>query len=268
MSEEQAKGEQSERGGVTIQALHRGLMVLEALAGERGDASLAQLASQFHWHKSTTLRLLKTLVHHGHVEQDPETQRYRLGLGILRLSSALGRRLDLRERAAGLIRALAERTRETAHVAVLDRGEAVVLEQAETSERIRIITYVGMRMPCHCTALGKALLAHLSEAEFDHLVADVGLERFTERTITCPQALQSHLAEVREQGYAFDYEEYDPGMSCLASTIRDRNGRVVAAVGISGPSTRMRSQEFDKVVEIVKETGSQISQRLGYMPKP
>ena len=133
-------------GGSTIQAMDRGLAVLEGLAAAPGDAALAELAAQFSWHKTTTLRLLKTLERHGYVEQDPASQKYRLGLGILRLGRALDRRLDLRERARGELAELARLCRQTAHLAVLDRGEVVVIEQAETTERIRINAYVGMRM--------------------------------------------------------------------------------------------------------------------------
>ncbi|MFH1570677.1 MAG: IclR family transcriptional regulator [Gemmatimonadota bacterium] len=252
-------------GSGTIQALDRGLMVLEALAAASGDVSLSQMAAQFPWHKSTTLRLLNTLVQHGHAERNPENSRYRLGLGILRLSSALGRRLDLRERARGPVHELADRTRETAHLAILDRGEAVVLEQAETAERIRIITYVGMRMPCHCTALGKALVAFLPSEELNHQCEGKPLERFTDRTIVDPNELKAHLAEVREQGYAFDEQESYAGMSCLAAPVHDRDGQVVAAVGISGPSGRMHSHDRDKAIEAVMEAARQVSQRLGFL---
>ncbi|MFH1567734.1 MAG: IclR family transcriptional regulator, partial [Gemmatimonadota bacterium] len=251
------------KGSGTIQALDRGLMVLEALAASAGDASLSQLAAQFPWHKSTTLRLLNTLVQHGQAERDPESSRYRLGLGILRLSSALGRRLDLRERAREPVRKLADRARETAHLAILDRGEAVVLEQAETAERIRIITYIGMRMPCHCTALGKALLAFLPKEELDRQCDSRALERYTDRTIVDPKELRLHLAEVREQGYAFDDEESYAGMSCLAAPVRDRDGRVVAAVGISGPSGRMHSPKYEGAVRAVMEAAGQVSERGG-----
>lgn len=267
MSGEQESATKEDRARGTIQAFDRGLMVLDALAAASGDASLAQLAAQFPWHKSTTLRLLKTLVQHGHAEQDPESQRYHLGLGILRLSCALDRRLDLRDRGRGPVRQLANRIRETAHIGVLDRGEVVVLEQAETSEHIRIITFVGMRMPIHCTALGKVLLAHLPEEELERYLQDAKLERYTDRTLVEVPGLRASLATVRDQGYAFDDQEYELGMSCLAAPISNRSGRVVASVGASGPTHRMQSQDFDEAVEAVTEAAHRISQALGCHPR-
>lgn len=254
------------KGSGTIQSLDRGLMVLEALASASGDASLSQMAAQFPWHKTTTLRILSTLVQHGHVEQDAESGRYHLGLGILRLSSALDRRLDLRERSRGPVRQLAKRTRETAHIAIYDRGEVVVVEQAETAEHIRIITYVGMRMPCHCTALGKVLLSHLPEDQLALYMEESDRQQFTERTLTAEPELRSKLAEIRDHGYAFDDREFDPGMSCMAAPLRDRSGRVMASVGVSGPTHRMQAKDFEEVVEAVTEAAMRISQSLGCLP--
>ena len=252
----------------TVQALDRGLRVLDALAAASRDASLAQLAAQFPWHKTTTLRMLNTLVQHGHVEQDRETQRYRLALGIMRLSRALDRRIGLRQAGHTPLRSLAARTRETAHIAVMDGDEVVVLEQAETSEQIRMITDVGMRMPCHCTALGKVLLAHLPIDELESYLENVRLRRFTERTVTEVEPLQVGLEQVREQGYAYDDREYDPGMCCLAAPVRDRDRRVVASVGVSGPTHRMQSlQDLDEIVVAVRETAAVISQGLGCQPR-
>jgi len=163
------------------------------------------------------------------------------------------------------VRRLADTTRETAHVAILDRGEVVVLEQAETAERVRISTYVGMRMPCHCTALGKILLAYLSEEELKSQCAGRVLEQYTDRSIVDPELLKAHLAEVRVQGYALDEREYDPGMNCLAVPVRNRDGRVVASVGISGPTTRMEGHDSERIIDAVRESGRRISALLGFL---
>ncbi|MEW6754529.1 MAG: IclR family transcriptional regulator [Candidatus Latescibacterota bacterium] len=250
----------------TVQALHRGLLVLEALAASGGDTSLAQLAARFPWHKSTTLRMLATLIQHGQVEQDPETRLYRLGMGILTLSSALGRRLNLRELSRQTVRGLAERTRENAHIAILDHDEAVVLEQSESLERIRSNTEVGMRMPCHCTALGKVLLAWAPEEQVDRLLEGGELGVYTDRTRVAPAEVKAMLAEVRQQGYAAADLEFDGGTSCLAAPIRNHEGRVVASVGISGPHDRLHSRNYEGAIAAVVAAGLRISERLGYCP--
>ena len=265
VSDEEVGGRGKRGKGHIIQALDRGLVVLEALAAEPSDAPLSHLASQFPWDKSTTRRLLTTLIRRGLVEQDGESHRYRLGLGILKLSSALHRRLDIRERSRSLLRELTDQTRETSHLGILHGDEVVVVEQAETAERIRTITYVGMRMPIHCTALGKALLAFVPDSELRLQLGDSGLRKYTDATITDPNRLEQDLAEIRRRGYAYESGEFDPGMSCLASPVRDSEGHVVAVVGVSGPSNRIRPQNAGQVAEAVVASAERVSERMGYI---
>ena len=266
--EEEQKGKRpAETSGETtrvIQTLDRGLILLEALSEERRDVSLSELASRFAWDKSTTFRLLATLIRRGYVEQDVETSKYRLGLNILTLSSALNRRLDLKQRAHPLIEELALKTRETCHVAALDRGEVVILDQRESPEKIQANAYVGMREPAHCTALGKVLLADLVDAELDQWFEKRDFPRFTWKTITDPALLREHLVDVRQQEYAFDDEEYDTGMRCLSCPVLNGEGRVSAALGISGPAHRIRFEQLDHYLELVKDTADKISARMGY----
>ena len=254
------------RGGDArvIQSLDRGLILLEALSDEGRDVSLSDLATRFAWDKSTTFRLLATLIHRGYVDQDAETNKYRLGLRILKLSGALNRRLDIKRCASPFIEELALMSRETAHLAVLDGGEAVILNQRDSSEKIRVNSYVGMREPAHCTALGKVLLAYLPDMQLERLIEERGLPAYTERTITSQKALTAHLSKVREQGYAFDDEEHDIGMRCVASPVRNSEEMVVAAAGISGPAQRIMWEDVNRYVDIVKEIADKISRNIGY----
>lgn len=258
----------TQRDGRFIQSLDRGLELLETLAAERREMSLGELASRFEWDKSTTHRLLATLSRRGHVEQDPETSKYRVGLSVLRLSSGLDSRLELRRRAAPYIERLALDSRETSHLAVQDGLEVIVLEQTESPEKVRAITHVGTHLPAHCSALGKVLLAGMPAPQFDAWLQTVKtLERYTDDTITDPAALRDHLAQIAVQGYAYDDREHDSGMRCLAGPVFDGDGGVVAAAGISGPANRISARNRGRLIELVRETAHRISLLLlGHQP--
>ena len=258
--------EGAKKQGQIIRTLDRGLIILDALKDERGDVSLSGLTARFPWDKSTTHRLLATLIHRGYVEQDPETSKYRLGLKILELSSVLGRRLDIRYRAGESIEELARLSGETAHLAALERGEAVILVQTDGPEKVRIYTYVGMRMPAHCTALGKVLLAAMPGPQLEQWIAVNPLERFTGKTLTEPQELKTHLEEIRRCEYALDDEEYDPGIRCLACPVRNGEQKIVAGVGISGPSHRLSLEKLRSYMPLVKTAADEISMRMGFVP--
>jgi DNA-binding IclR family transcriptional regulator len=258
------KHSNTDQKGHVIQALDRGLEILETLAQQSGEVSLAKLALHFPWNKSTTHRLLATLVRRGHVEKDPQTSKYRLGLAILTLSRGLNAQMEIIRLARPFIERLALDSRETSHLAVLERGEVVVLDQYESPEKIRVITSAGMRMPAHCTALGKALLAGLKGGEYDRWVEAMGLPRLTAKTTTDPEVLREHLVEIAQQGYAYDDEEYDPGMCCMAGPVHNQEGVLVAAIGISCPSNRIAIDQIDRLSELVKSTAAGISSLLGH----
>ena len=248
-----------------IQSLDRGLGLLEVLAAERRDVSLSELAARFSWDKSTTFRLLTTLVRRGYVDQDSERRKYRLGLKIFDLCYALRMQLDIRARARPFMEQLALNSRETCHLAVLDGGEIVAIEHVESPERIRACADIDPRGPSHCTALGKVLLAYLPDGQLEELLRRERLSAYTDKTITNPEVLRSHLMTVKEKGYALDDEESDPGLRCLAVPVHDSEGSAVAAVGISGPAHRIRFEYLDRYIELVKVAGEEISKSMGYV---
>ncbi|HID95576.1 MAG TPA: IclR family transcriptional regulator [Candidatus Latescibacteria bacterium] len=247
-----------------IQSLDKGLALLDFLAAEGRSVGLSELARKFGWDKSGVFRLLSTMVRRGYVEQDPQSGRYRLGLRVLELAGVLSRSLDIRVQAAPTLEALALNSRETSHLAVLRQGEVLIIDQQSSPEMIAANTFVGMREPAHCTALGKVLLAFLSEEKLDDLIEGKGLRRYTGRTIVRADDLKRHLAKVREDGYAFDNEEYDVGVRCLAAPVRNSDGKVVAAVGISGPASRLTFDQLERYAALVKAASEEVSGRLGY----
>ncbi|MGE5619408.1 MAG: IclR family transcriptional regulator [Sphingomonadaceae bacterium] len=250
----------------TVQSVERTLDILEALAA-MGEAGIAQLSNRVGLHASTVHRLLATLIARGYVRQNPESGRYLLGLKPLDVARAVRAHLDLRMEALPILQDLMKQSGETANLAVLDDHQIVYLEQVSSPGwMLRMFVQVGARAPLHSTASGKVLLAALPPQELDELLRSYPLTPYASRTIVDASILMDELQEVRRQGYATDYGEQEEGVSCIAAPVRDHNGRVVAAISISGPWIRITPERVRSLVPLVKEACARLSAALGYKP--
>jgi IclR family acetate operon transcriptional repressor len=177
---------------------------------------------------------------------------------VVVLSRSVLTRMPLRDQAKPFLRELVARTGECAHLAIPARGEALYIDQVESPATLSVSTEVGSLAPLHCTALGKVLLAYEAEAIPDDL------RPYTPNTITDPALLRAHLEEVRRQGYATDHEEFADGVRCVAAPVRDFRGKVIGAIGISGPVGRMPLDSFPNLAAITAEVGQALSDRLSF----
>jgi DNA-binding IclR family transcriptional regulator len=246
-----------------VQSLDRALEILELLASNGKEMGVTELARRLEVHKSTTSRLLATLQEHGLVEQNPASDKYRLGYALVRLAGAVVAELDLVRVARPLLQELAERTHETVNLAILQGDQVVNIDQIAASHLVVNVNWVGKQTPLHSTSNGKALLAFLPEAE-RRSVLSAPLKRFTPRTIVDRATLEKQLRRVVDDGYAFTLEELEVGLNAVAAPIRGHDGRVVAAVSVAGPSYRVTPQRLTELGGMTKETGDAISRRLGY----
>jgi DNA-binding IclR family transcriptional regulator len=214
-------------------------------------------------HRTTLFRLLATLRARGYVARDPENDRYRLGLQLLSLSSALLNDLDIRHVARPILEALCNETQELIHLTVLDNGEVVTIDRIEGKQPLSLQTEIGGRRPAYCTATGKAFLAQMSTAEVGRLL-EHGMPRLTRNTITSPDAMHQHLAETRQRGYAIDNEERTEGIRCVAAPIFDHERRIVGAVSIAAPALRAPDQRLEYLGMLSRRAADQVSRQLGY----
>jgi len=155
-------------------------------------------------------------------------------------------------------------TGETAHVGVLRRGRTVSLTNVESPQTLRTPVTVGGVSPAHCTSLGKAILAFSPEAEIDEFIRTYGLKRYTRRTITRPAAFKRALKSVREKGYAVDDEEFEDGLKCIGAPVRDYTTKVVAAISITGPATRLTEDRMPALTSCIVKAAAELSAALGY----
>jgi DNA-binding IclR family transcriptional regulator len=226
--------------------------------------NMTEISEKLGLYPSTTHRILDTLKHWGYVEQEPDNQKYRLGLKVLELGMAKLQQIDLVREATPYLKELVNQCNETAHLGVLEGGDVLYLAKVESSQTIRMCSYVGKRAPLHCTALGKVLLAFLPEEERNKILEQKGLPRLTENTITDRNKLEKQLTKIQKQGFALDQEENEKDVRCIAAPIRNYRGRVIAAVSISGPAFRIDEKVQNNLKVALIETSTKISKRLGY----
>lgn len=247
-----------------IQSVDRAVATLQFLR-RTGWAGVTEVAGALGVHKSTAYRLLFTLKEHGLVEQDPQTERYRLGLGLVWLAGAVTAELDLARAARPICLRLSEQTQETVTVTVLVGDEALIVDQATSPASVLSVDWTGRRTPLHCTSDGKVLLAYLPLGRRRRYLTHT-LERFTDRTIADPERLAAQLQTIRESGYGYTIEEYELGLNGVAAPIRGADGTVVAAVSVSGPSFRLAAETIPAIGGLAAGAASEISRRLGYHP--
>ena len=250
-----------------IKVLDKSLSVLELLLQKGSSMNMIELSEKLGFYPSTIHRILDTLKHRGYVEQDSHTQKYQLGLKILELGMAKLQQMDLVREATPYLKELVKQCNETVHLGVLEEGEVLYLAKEESSQTIRMISYVGKRAPLHCTALGKVLLTYLSTEERKKILGEKVLPRLTENTITDKRELEKELSKVREQGFALDREENEKDVRCVAAPIRNYQGEVIAALSISSPIFRIDKNAQNNLKEALIETSKKISKRLGYNGK-
>ena len=251
-----------------VQTIERTSLILDILGQSPQGISIRDLSAKIKLPKGTTHRLLSSLSYFGYVHQDPKTRNYFLGLKLVELGQLLLSQLDLRKEAEPFLRDLAERTKETVHMAFLDRDEIVYVDKVEIDHNpsgLRMASRVGLRNPAHSCAMGKVLLSHFPEEEVDRVIEEKGLVKRTENTITDSKQLKEHLKLVRTQGYSIDDEENERGIRCVAAPIYNEVGKAVAAISISALAFRVTKKVIQETLKKeVMETASKISQRLGF----
>ncbi|GAB4555008.1 MAG: allantoin degradation transcriptional regulator AllR [Anaerolineae bacterium] len=242
-----------------IQSLARGLRILDFMLEAQRAVGVTELAEALALDKSTVSRLVKTLVARNYLAPEVGSRRYVIGRRLYRASYQLADKTPLRERAMPYLVRLMQATSECAHIAVHSKGAALMVEDVPAENSLlRVVGQVGRRIPLHCTAVGKSLLAFADIPFPSELICR------TERTITVPDALRVHMEEVRVQGYALDDEEYDQGVRCLAAPIRDSFGHTIAVIGVSGPTVRLTYERIPSLAALVKACAAELSAELGY----
>ncbi|NYB75065.1 IclR family transcriptional regulator [Sedimentibacter hydroxybenzoicus DSM 7310] len=246
-----------------IQSVDRASLVIKLLAKKESSMKLTEIAEELDINKSTLHGIISTLKYHGFIDQDKETQKYRLGMYLAQLGNIVIKSLDIRTITSPIIADVCEKISETVHIGALDGHEVVYVDKKESNQSMRIFTNIGARNPAYCTGVGKAMLAYSDEDTLSSRLSE-SLMKFTDNTITDKNVLLEELRTIKNDGIAFDNEEYIEGLTCVAAPIFDGTGRARYAISISGPTIRMNKQKIREAIYLVKEAAKKISEGLGY----
>lgn len=244
-------------------AVLRSLDILELFLNARHGLSAAEVVTRTGLPKTTVHEILATLTERKYLRRDDATATFNLGLSLFRLGNAFAERLDLHAVGLDVARSVSEQCDETVHVAVLDNSDAVYLCKVDSTQAVRMVSRAGGRVPAHCTAVGKVLLAHLPDAERRRLLARE-LEPLTSRSITEPHVLANQLDEVKASGFAIEDGESSPDVACVAAPVRDHTGAVVAALSISVPDMRWAKRPEAEWTGLAIAGARHLSEELGF----
>ena len=254
-----------ERPAQAVKSLTKALNLLKLFTPAKGEWVLREMVEALDYHKSSVQRIVTTLEAEGFLERTGASRsRFRLGPILLMLGNVASQSVDLRQVARPFLQRLSDQTGETSHLCVVDQFQCYYLDKIDAQQAIRISTYVGQRLPLHCSAVGKALMSGMAVEEIDAIIEERGLPRFSVNTITEKGRLLDELEEIRKKGIAFDNEEYDMGLRCLASPVMDSQGHVVAAISFSGPVQRLNMDVLEEYARYLKEAAREVSLKLGY----
>jgi DNA-binding IclR family transcriptional regulator len=250
-----------------VSAVVRAMGILEILSKEE-SLSLTEIAKRSKIHKSTVFRFLNTLSRLGYVYKNANNDRYGLSLKLNALVGLRSGSDDILRFADSLLDRLAQETGETVHLAVLEKNALVYLRKIESSRSLRVVSMVstvGGSVPMYCTGLGKAILAWLPLHEQEKYIAHQTFQKFTETTITDGPSLLKELALIKERGYAFDQQEHEEGVVCIAAPVFTSGQLPIAAVSIAGPSVRMGEETLERYIRFILAATREISEKLGAM---
>jgi IclR family KDG regulon transcriptional repressor len=250
------KAAPAETSGVLV--LHKTLDILETIREKPAGLKLADLARTVDMPKATVYRILSTLESRGFLDRG-EDGGYRVARKLFDLQQSQPIEQILNRVAQPKMEDLARSCRETVNLGILDGGEVVVINTVESPQSVRMSSKIGNRRHLHTTAIGKVLLAALPEKEMLRLLRLKGLPRLTPHSIVTRAALLLELEQVREQGYAIDNQENEMEGRCIGAPLSGPDGRVVAALSISGPVFRMDTDRARGLVPKLKQACAAIS---------
>ncbi|MFE5657529.1 IclR family transcriptional regulator [Streptomyces sp. NPDC056517] len=251
--------------GRLVPAVTRAFDVLELFLEGDGTLSAPEITRRLQLPRTTTHELVTTLTARNYLVPVPgQPGRYRLGVRTYQLGSRYAEQLDLAAEGHQVAREVADTCGETVHVAVLEDMDVIYIAKVDSTHAVRMVSAAGRRLPAHCTAVGKMLLASLPEADLEERLDGYDLAGMTPRSVTDPDALRAALAEIRILGVAGEQQESNPDVSCVAAPVRDRSGRVVAALSVSVPVHRWSEDRENELTALAVKGASRLAERLGY----
>ncbi|MFD7922013.1 IclR family transcriptional regulator [Streptomyces sp. NPDC059740] len=252
--------------GRLVPAVTRALDILELFLDGGSTLSAPDITRRLGLPRTSVHELVTTLAARNYLAPVPEQPgHYRLGVRTHQLGSRYAEQLDLVAEGRRIAELTAATCDETVHLAVLEGTDVIYIAKVDSTHAVRMVSAAGRRLPAHCTAVGKMLLASLPEAEREALFPDgAELPGMTPHSITEPAQLRAHLARIRERQVALEEQESNPDVSCVAAPVRDAAGKVVAALSIAVPTTRWDERRGGELAELATGGAARLSELLGH----
>jgi IclR family transcriptional regulator, KDG regulon repressor len=255
--------EAHDRQRVGVQSLGRAFAILEAVARHRDGIGLADLTKIVGLHNSTTFHLAKTMVSLGYLRQEKDSKRYRIGRPLFALAASALDEIEMVNLATPVLEELSRETGESSHFAVRMGDAVVVIARTGGPGAFQLADRVGVVRPAHCTALGKIILASLSDDQLERFLARVVLTPSTGKSITDRATLLREIADVRRTGVAHDEGEFNLEVRCIAVPVRDFTGQIAGALGISGPIWRQAGRAQQAKAKALQAAAGRLSAAFG-----
>jgi len=247
-----------------IKSIGKSLDLLELLSDNMKEMGITEISKELQMGISTVHRILTTLKSRGYIIQNKKTLKYSLGIQLFFLGCKAQGAINLVESVTPFLQKLSQHTKESINFAILEGREAVCLSKIESPEVLRTDIKIGARLPAHCTAVGKALLAFLPEREFAILYdkSNKKLSVSTPNSISSVAELKKCLKKIKEDGYATDEGELNIGINCFAVPILNKDDKLVASISVTGPSSRFALSEMKKLKDSLINISKDISHHL------
>ncbi len=237
----------------------KALQVLDMVAAWGRPVRFSDLLDRSPYPKATLYRLLQTLTQQRMLRFDPERQTYAPGLRLVRLAHTAWLQTSLGQVARPHLDTLSDKIGETVHLAQLDGGQVLYIDKRNASRPVQMFSEAGKVGPAYCTGVGKAMLAHLPTEEAEQQMQQQSFYRHTPHTITDIDALRDELRVVREQGFAFDREEHEPGIICIAVPILTRAGQVLGGLSVTSTTANSSLKDLEKLLPVMRPAAERIA---------
>lgn len=230
----------------TIASVIKAIKVIEFIANSKKEVGVTEISNELNYGVSATYHLLNTLKESNIIVQNKTTKKFKLGLKLWQIGMLAYDQNHLSSILRTYLSKLKELTGETANLTIMDNDKIVYIAQEESDRLVRMFTKTGATAPLHCTGAGKILLANKPEEIRDSILDKIELDRYTDNTITDREELINEMEKIRKNGYGFDNEERELGVSCIGAPIFDLTNEVIACITISGPTARFTEDNKEK----------------------
>lgn len=248
----------------TIQSIDRAASILIYIARHGNDVRMIDISNDLNINKSTIHGILATLESNNLISQNPDTSRYSLGIKLFELGKVYEENFSLKDVVRPYLEKLGNKFSESVHLAIESDFKVLYVDRVKATHSIRLASKPGHTDPLYCTSMGKIILAYKPQKFLETYLERIKLLPLTENTITDRENLIEEIKKIKKDGYAFDNEELEAGLVCIAAPIINRSGKLMGTIGVSGPTNRINSEILEEMKSYIPKIAQEVSNLIGF----